>query len=428
MNLAERQTEPETGTAVKLAEVLGVLFAVATVVPQAQYYGRGAKMTFELFAFWCCAAYLSGGLGAVVARQKVPLALALAFMGALVVTYRWRSDDPAVTLQSVIRLLLLLMVFVVASYHAQCSPVRWSRMREWMVFLIAAAILPSLWLLYENPKIARYLGAAGDWADNSSVDLAVAGRGVGTYGLYNLLAVVIPCWLSLAVTARGLRQLLLLAAVGVASLAVALSTFTAATVLLIAGLGLALVGLPLLKRSRYSLLVLVFSCGALAALIVAGNFLIRESKSFEFGADKAIRLFEGMMDSGLVAGDETGRGEMFMRTMDTFLSNPVFGVGYDRSVQLVGGHSSWVDPWALYGLVGYLPFFLFQALLTHRIIRNWMGQPSNIAAFGSLVCWGLFWAAGFLNPTIFWVLPGVLLFSDINLDKPRASHSRVARG
>jgi hypothetical protein len=67
-------------------------------------------------------------------------------------------------------------------------------------------------------------------------------------------------------------------------------------------------------------------------------------------------------------------------------------------------------------------------LLTRRVIRNWRRQPRNIVAFGSLACWVLYWAAGFWNPVIMYVLPAVLLYSDCYLDNASARPPRVVRG
>jgi hypothetical protein len=160
--------------------------------------------------------------------------------------------------------------------------------------------------------------------------------------------------------------------------------------------------------------------------VFVGQYLNRESGSTEFVVDKARRLFDGITTSGFLFGDETGRGALFMLSLDTFLANPMTGIGLSGLGTLIGYHSSWIDPWAMFGLVGYLPFFVLQILLTRRVIRNWVRQPSNVMAFGSVVCWILFWLAGALNPTIYWVLPGVFLFSDCHYDLTKERTSVVA--
>ena len=423
-----RPAQRQKGTASKLAAVLAVLFVVAVLVPQTGYYGRGARTTFVLFALWSGAAFVAGGLRKTIVFQKTYLMLALAFMGTLVVTHLGRSDLPSQTLAAVIDLVLLLMGYVVAAYHAQNSPARWVRMREWMALLTALAIMPSLQLLYENPRIVRNLIEVSTTIESYSVDTSIARLGIGNYGLYTLLGVVMPCWFAMAVSAGGLRRLLLIAAVGIASVAVALCSLSAATFWLAAGLILFLAGMPLLQEGSNRWLHLLITAGSLGVMLVAGKLLIGGSVATEGSFNKMIRLYEGISGSGLVEGDETERGYMFVRTAQTFLQNPVFGIGYGESRGFVGGHSSCVDPWAYYGLVGYLPFFVFQVLLTRRVVRNWVRQPSNILAFGSMLSWVLVWLAGVLNPTLFFALPALLIFSDCHRDKQPTRIAPVANG
>jgi O-antigen ligase len=153
------------------------------------------------------------------------------------------------------------------------------------------------------------------------------------------------------------------------------------------------------------------------ALIYGGRSLVEGSGSFEYVVNKAVRLFDGINTAGLVSGDETGRGERFELSAQTFLRHPVFGVGYEEAGRLVGGHSSFVDSWARYGIVGYLPCFLFQVFLTRRVVSNWARGRRDFVAFGSLVCWAIFWVGGILNPVVNSVLPPLLLFTDCWLEK-----------
>ena len=406
-----RQTNSHTKTSSKLGAVLAVLFAVSLLVPQLQYYGHGARLTFGLFFLWCCVAGIAGRLWEVLFKQKLYISMTLAFLASLLVIYRWRSEDTASTYQTIIGHLQIIMCLVVASYYGSYEPRLWLRMREWMIILIGLAIVPSLGTLYNNPEVARYLMSEGTeegiWYQN-----AVEKLGVGTYGLYTPLAIIIPCWVISAELSAGIRQLFLFAAIAITAFAIGLSSFTAATMLMLTGFGAMLVGLPLMRRGHLRWFHLALSAAIFSALLYVGNFLIQKGTSTVYVAEKTVRLYNGIMESGIITGEETGRGDMFVRTFKTFISNPIIGVGYQIEGYLVGGHSSWVDPWAQHGIVGYLPFFLFQGLLTYNVIKKWARKKTNIATFGSMVCWCLYWFAGSLNPVINFVLPSVLLFTD----------------
>lgn len=397
---------------------VAVLFLVANVIPQAEYFGRGAWLTFFLFGVWVGLAALEGRLLETLARQATLFTLAGLFLVVLTVTYYWRTDAPAATYLSIVRLVQLVMVVAVAAHHSRLDRSRWLSMREAVIGLIACALAPSLTLLSQNPRIARTLMDAG-------MDLAAAGisssavlAGLGTYTIYTLLGVVWPVWMCITFLSAGMRRLLLLAASAVAFAAVLLSSFTAASVLLVIGAAAVLLRAPWMADPRRRWRNLLVAFVILGAAIVGVQWLTSQSEAAEFARAKSLRLYTGVVETGFTAGDETGRTEMFVSTFYTFVRNPLFGVGERADPTVVGGHSSIIDPWAQYGLVGYWSLFVFQVLLTHRVLRNWRRTPRHWLAFGSGVSWLLYWVAGILNPTVFYVLPALLMFSDWQSEAP----------
>ena len=196
------------------------------------------------------------------------------------------------------------------------------------------------------------------------------------------------------------------------ALSAALSTFTMASVLLLAGVGIFFLGTAFLRRSRHRWLM-VFASTALVIFVVFAVSLLRDqSDSLRFVYDKTIRLYEGVTERGFVNGEQTGRAMRFVNTFGTFCDNPLAGVGFSDRDGYVGMHSSFIDHWAQYGLLGYMPWFLLQMTFTFSAFRNLLVDRRNVSALGSAISWLLYWGASVGNPTAFSLLPAMLAFTD----------------
>jgi len=74
----------------------------------------------------------------------------------------------------------------------------------------------------------------------------------------------------------------------------------------------------------------------------------------------------------------------------------------------VGGHSTWLDYLAMYGLLGFAPFLLFYAFLFRRLHRMVASKAEKAYRMTAFLIYTLY---GLVNPVIATaVFPVVLLF------------------
>ena len=120
-----------------------------------------------------------------------------------------------------------------------------------------------------------------------------------------------------------------------------------------------------------------------------------------------------MLDAVLLEPLPPGLGQLGIRltlyrtSLQTFLQNPLFGIGpaINEFVRGIGGHSTWLDYLAMYGLLGFGFFIAFHVLLYRRIWKNTSGSERF---YRCLTFW-IFTFYGLVNPVIhFRVFPLVL--------------------
>lgn len=399
----------------RIGIVLAVLFFVSILSPQINYFGRGARTSVVLFGLWCVA---TGGLSVLFRRCCSELTLMVIFLVVLTLNWRLRPGQVGAGSMSFFGSLYVMMIFTIIAFYAVRQRDRLPQIRWWTFILCAAAVLPSIPRLFQEPGLPRQLQLLRTslLLQNSNVAMGqslYALLGVGTYELYSSLGIVVPCAMALLNWGRLWQRLVLGGSVAVVALTVMLSSFTMATVVLLVGMMAMFIGIPFLMRRWYRWLAVLGSVVFVGAFVMVAGQLAEHSESFQFVVAKTGRLLGGFAQSGFVEGDETGRGVLFMQSLQTFLRYPLLGSGFDAtSENSFGGHSSLIDPWAQFGLLGYGPFCLLQVMLTWRVVVKWLASPHDTVAFGSAIAWMLFWASGVLNPTIFVILPKVLIFTE----------------
>jgi O-antigen ligase len=292
-------------------------------------------------------------------------------------------------------LMVLFMEVSLAAQHDDSS----KRVAISVITLIGAECLWSFPHMLAMPMLARLR------MSNVSEYLAKASlAGIGEYSYYTALAILIPVFLGLVTSVRSrLAKLLYLTlAVGVA-LTVSLATFMGA-VLLMAGGGALFAALSW-SRSRtrkhsWGLIVLI----TLAVLI--WQIGLSHTAQGSFVANKVALEIESIRIGG-IQNDLTGRGQLNMLSIASFERSPLIGVGpytlRDNSglYVLVGGHSSWLDQPAEYGLLGFLPVVAFLLLRILRVLRSVSSKSATNRALAHLVTLIVYIAGGILNPVLF---------------------------
>jgi O-antigen ligase len=404
----------------RLSDLITDWIAIATllslILPQSQYFGRGLRATAVLFFVWLGFAIVNLNVLGFLWRFRVRASLALLFIPVVIGNYMFRGGTQQ-HLQFVHGTLAAGVAFTIVAIYSQYPMERLRRIRFWTIAILGIAVVPSIPLLYSDPGIARPL-ATGD-VTGIGYDPTVMAFGVGSYSLYTGIGIVLPALLATAIQVGAIRKVILAGTICMLIAVTVLSTFAGAVALLTFGGLASLAAFPFLLRSWYRWLSMAMI--ALLIVVVAPGvaMLYQDSAAVRFVVDKAERLYDGITGSGIVEGEETGRAIMFFNTLRAIRDNPIIGAGHtQRETTMIGGHSSLVDHWATYGLVGYLPWFLLQVICTWIALARWSSNWRDVGAFASSVSWVLFWIGSAVNPTAFLILPWLLVFTDCMIHTP----------
>ncbi|MFJ7638132.1 hypothetical protein ACIQZM_13965 [Peribacillus sp. NPDC097206] len=167
------------------------------------------------------------------------------------------------------------------------------------------------------------------------------------------------------------------------------------------------------KKSFIFCMILVFLFLFLINPIeMIGYFLIESAKLFktnEVISSKFLDLAQGFVSES-VGSQTSGRGQLYLASLETFLRNPIFGIygpfGHDFKSE-VGGHSGWLDLMAYYGLFGSLPLFIAIFLNFRKQLRFYASHPYFHVLLTAQLLFVIF---GFINPIIYIYQIGFVLF------------------
>ncbi len=380
-----------------LIMLMGVLFATF-ISPQVSLWGRGLRAALPLFILCWGFALLWRGKVLLwqLERHALPIIAGLVFAGTSFVRYLFEPSSTVLQNQGfsaiVCVALWITMIVLRTSFPETLEPIRWIGL-----LTLGVSLGMGIPLLLQQPGIGR-LTMGNPMADAYAAELYP--KGVTNYSWYTPVSIAFPAlanWLMNS-SARPLMKMLgwglLLAAV----LAIILSTFTMAMVLVVAGAAawLVLAALTARKRAARALaaIVLIVSALAFPALYWLGSTF----EATEFQVQKATRLFTRITEVGLLDADETGRTVMFVNTMHTFFEYPLFGAwGLAGEPYYVGGHSSWADTLAWQGLFGMALWLVFLSPSWKRRKHPW-SVAGGVA--GGTLSWIFLGVGGILNPIL----------------------------
>ncbi len=384
---------------------VAVAFIASIMSPYMALIGRGLRTSWPLFALWCVVAGLecrkTFSLTMREARRR-RLELGALTGWFMVVLLNWGLDRGYTSGIHVVSSITLLMIVVMGTVYAGRQDGTYAAAVIGILAVLGIDALRSLPSLWSNFGVARVIMLVG--LDPALVELA-ARKGVGSYALYTANAIGLPVLLAVAASSRrALRVVLIAACLSLAS-AIVLATFTGAFALMTGGFVLLLLLAVLRSRRRTRSLVgaAVVTCTLGAAL--AG--MMNGTPQVDFVLQKAARLYEGVSASGLEQGDETGRAGLFAVSWRTFVAHPFVGIGptthgdnvalYDR----VGGHSSWVDQLAEYGVFGFGFYLVFVAAGLRRVTASSLAYRRSFIGRACTVSSVLYVVGGIVNPVTF---------------------------
>ncbi len=273
--------------------------------------------------------------------------------------------------------------------------------------LIAWRSVPELW---NTPYLVR----EGTWEPETWSSLLR--KGIGGYGTYTSAAIVFPCLIAVVIGSKGAHRLLLAvlsigigASIALSSLMAALLTWVASSLLLAAA------SIWEKKFNLVTYLKAVALIMAISGLIWAyGGFAPQES--LQFAIEKAERLSSESLVGGLSEGDETGRFDYLRASEESFLRHPWLGVGpftHGENFQaglIIGGHSSFMDQLAEYGIFGFGSYLVFVALLTRRVWLLFKFGSNRLIARSVAITWTAFLVTGVYNMVVLILEVSVMVF------------------
>ena len=268
--------------------------------------------------------------------------------------------------------------------------------------LIAIYTIP---ILYLNPFIARINEFSADeipW--------------FGSWGFFLPIGMAMPCFIAISSKEHGFLKIFLLASCLVISIMVLLSTFAASIILLILGS----IGLYYNSKKNKNKFILIIGVIIFLFILLISSLDLTELPQLEHMVYKIPAIFN--TSSGIDESDPRVRITMIGTSLNTFINNPVFGVGLyeprSDGNNLIGYHSGIIDGLAQYGLFGIFWYFGFLIFCYKRIIRNIKNNRYDLINKARLISCLLFFIGTLINPVLietgFCSLLFILAFSPIN--------------
>lgn len=292
---------------------------------------------------------------------------------------------------------VIIYISIIIIKHAvpnAIEPVRW------LTLLVAAISFGvGIPVALNNPFIVRDAKAAYIDSGLDSLYGFAASRGIGNYEMYYAFAIAWPVvaqWVYFQ--ENRLAKMVGWGALFCLAIAVLLSTYTGAILLLVIGIGAW--NAILMTQTGGHLKLYLLTWVVILALIIGPVIFeaLQQSDAIKYAMDKASSLFEGIINEGFIEGDSTTRGRMIAITFDSFWQNPFLGGWGSGSRFFTGLHSSLFDSLTIFGLVGTS---LWLGFLSYGWRKETPLSLANKGA-GGTISWALCIIGGILNPTFYY--------------------------
>lgn len=331
--------------------------------------------------------------GGIFSRPTLPVILALFFIAYTGLTEFMLGSAGRVVQHVQIWIMLFFLVF----YESRRHDVRSMSFIFWVLLLTLPIWFFTTYSAFDSfgSHAARHLTRSSDLARELTSD------GVGGYSLVYTIVVLLPVLVLMALNVRRftpleeprfmrplsripfLILLLILANLVLGAAVVVRAGFSIAIVLAVFSIA---VSLTFKRRSPVMLmmvplfLMLAYLAYQLALIpLLEALRPLTEGTSYHRKLLDVIESLQGEQSQGTL-DDRVSR---YLRSLDLFIHNPIFGVISDRDV---GKHSAYLDTYARYGvLVGSI----FVYLLTYLPVRMMRGMRANFglafSVFGIMV-------------------------------------------
>jgi O-antigen ligase len=415
-------------------------FILSLVSPLVGYVGRGLVTAWIAFPIWLLIsiferAHFWRDIHHEVLTRKFELAMIIAWALVVYLNAIWNRGYTG-DIHSMNVTTLSMIVFLEIAVTVRRDGSREAIMLLFVI-LLGIEVIRSLPTLLSTELIVRksmYQGASSLTYRQASLD------GVGEFGFYTGVAIAFPAIISFSFHQRGWLKGILLVLCFFIAVDVLLSTLMGAVLLMV--LGFLLLGMITIwswkSKSHYVIPMAI----ATTFGVLAWSSFFAESQQGEFFVDKLSRQSTSVTNYGILGGDLTKRTALWQQSYETFIENPLVGIGATTGrdnpslPQLVGGHSAWLDMLAEYGIIGFGTYLCFVLAATRRAIRSIAFEHRNLFAYARIVSMVLYFVAGSYNPVamgthtnfyiFFFVLGGTVYMPGIAHQQVRVSNRFVS--
>ena len=407
----------------KIAIASLTLAILSFLSPQVSMLGRGLRTTLPALTISFCAISVLSPSAFIRAFSRFWVVYLLGFLFLMQAALRFMDETSHQEILwhgYFIGPLLALTFLLWITALAELGDGAVHRLRCWVLFGWCLCIAASLPVLISHPGIARTtmgnrneLVNAAKWAP----------LGVAEYTVYTTIAICLGPLFAVTRRMRFLWRWIALLLVFLTAVAVLISTFTMAAVMLMVSLAcLLLIWVKAGSGARrlLRLVVILIPLASLPTLYVMAN-------SFEqtkFLVDKIERLNKGISQKGFAKGDETRRGSMIADEMKSFAEEPFMGYFPGVTGQRGHGHSSFANSLVLFGLI-CAPLWVVALYKVFKATLN--DARDQFERRVAMIGWLVFLLSGIMNPI--WHSAGTLaaLFAltlPVGVIKLRATEQR----
>lgn len=406
--------------------VAGLIVLARLYVPIGATVIAGWPVRLALFALWWLAT-LRGPANrrrrflSSLHNQRGELASYAAWIAVLVLFWVSQDGEHQLTSYLVSAYIGTIPFYLLGTYYSvfeRDGP----RMALAMALVVGASSLQALPAVWQDPGLVR-LGA---------IDLTPETRslGIGSYAELTGFAIALPFLLTTSLGAKHVWRILgVVACSAIAALSL-IATFSGTILLTVLGLSGCAVFYVLLGGIRRNRLI-AGAAAIASASILATVMLPRLYEVPEIGSryERLADTFSNLPDIlARRTADPTYRYELMIQSFGVFIEHPAIGVALEAKgvgTEGTGGHSSWVDALANYGVLGGFPYLLFHLLVLRRLWRAWNAERSNALTWGCLLSCLLYLFYGFFNVTTQGATVALFLFiAGAGGHKPRSMARR----
>jgi hypothetical protein len=402
--LPSRSFQNFPNTEVLRVSIIAYLFSALIVlvrvyVPISMTFIGGWPARLAFTGFWFVAILTTGGSSLEQFFQKLKARWAeitcYALWVAVLLTHNTMLGGQEITTTFLLNAYIGTIPFYLLGTYYSIDGIRGRGMALATAAVVGISCLMAIPVVWQDPSLVRI----------GSMTMTAEGRasGIGSYSDLTGFAIILPFFLTASLQAKHVLRLLglagCLATIGLLMIAT-LTGLILLTCMAVAGciLYYLLLGGFHLRRIMLGLTA-VLGVGLATVYLFPSVYERTDLKRFY---DRLVNTFTNLPDilSGQVE-DPTSRYALMINSLQVFLDNPVTGTGLDfgGEKESLGGHSSWMDALALYGLVGGVPCALFHLLVFRRLWKAWRRDRQNMMYWGCLLSCALYLFYGFFNVT-----------------------------